>query len=231
MINNKFKLNQYKYLFFDLFHTLVSPGNLTYPEHEWEYINVSKDEWTKHSINTYEDRAIGKISDPKIIVENIIKSIGKSVDKNTLNKMTIIRKSRFHKCLTVINSNIKETLKELYKRNYKLCLISNADVIDIQGWETSPISKYFEQAIFSCKVGTAKPNSEIYTIAINKMNAKNHKSLFIGDGGCNEFIGAKENNMDTMMTTEFIKHTWPEKIDTLKENADYVINNLSELLN
>ena len=230
-MKEKFILNNYKYLFFDLFHTLTSPGNITCSDYEWNYINVSKNTWITHSMNTYKERSLGLISDPQEIVFNIAKSIGINVDNKTLIKMTNIRINRFKKCLSIINKSIQETLNELFNRNYRLCLISNADIIDIQGWADSPISKYFEQAIFSCNVGTAKPDSKIYRIAINAMNAKFNEMLFIGDGGSDEFIGAKENSMDTMITTEFIKDTWPEKIKDLKVNADYSISNLKELLN
>jgi hypothetical protein len=37
--------------------------------------------------------------------------------------------------------------------------------------------------------------------------------------------------MDTLMTTEFITDTWPEKINEIRKDADFVVPGLSELLN
>ena len=75
-----------------------------------------------------------------------------------------------------------------------------------------------------------KPGKEIYEFALKKMQAKPDDCLFIGDGGSDEFIGAKSFNMDTLMTIEFIKDLWPERIDKIKQNADYIISALCEII-
>ena len=49
----------------------------------------------------------------------------------------------------------------LKRKGIKLCLISNADIIDKMYWLDSPIAKYFDEAVFSCDVVYVKPNSRI----------------------------------------------------------------------
>ena len=93
------------------------------------------------------------------------------------------------------------------------------------------MSKYFSSSIFSYDVGVLKPNKEIYQIAINSVNADINKSVFIGDGGHNELLGAKSLGFQTILTTEIISKTWPDNIQRLSKDADYVINSLSELIN
>ena len=62
------------------------------------------------------------------------------------------------------------------------------------------------------------------------MDATPEKSLFVGDGGSNEFGGAKRFQIDTLMTIEFIKDLWPEKIDEIKANADFFVTKLDEII-
>ena len=232
--NNRFTTNllleKYKYLFFDLFHTLTYPGLIEHTQYEWDIAGVSEEEWTFHSMKTSSGRAIGLIDDPRSIIEEIVSSIGLMINDDHLTQITEIRINRFKRCLIDISNNILYTIKELYERGLKLCIVSNADVIDIMGWPESPLSGYFKKAVFSCYAGVAKPDPEIYRIALNEMGANTENTLFIGDGGSNEFIGAKELKIDTLMTVEYIKNLWPERIPQIKKYADFTVNELGEML-
>jgi putative hydrolase of the HAD superfamily len=55
-------------------------------------------------------------------------------------------------------------------------------------------------------------------------------SVFIGDGGSNELYGAKQIGLSTIMITGLIKEIWPDKIEAIKTYADYVIENIDELI-
>jgi putative hydrolase of the HAD superfamily len=52
----------------------------------------------------------------------------------------------------------------------------------------------------------------------------------VGDGGSNELQGAKKLGITTIMITAFIRDMSREKIDERKKFADYVIENIDELL-
>lgn len=59
-------------------------------------------------------------------------------------------------------------------------------------WNKSPLSKLFDDTIFSYEVGYLKPQTEIYEIALKKMNVNSEGCIFIGDGGSDELRGAKK---------------------------------------
>ena len=54
--------------------------------------------------------------------------------------------------------------------------------------------------------------------------------LFVGDGGSNELEGAHACGITTVMITGIVKKLWPDTIERKKIHADFVIENLSELL-
>jgi putative hydrolase of the HAD superfamily len=224
-------MKEYNFYFFDLYHTLVKiePYYIV-DKREYNLLGITQEKWNEFIDFDYENRALGKVNDPDQIIKNIITQKVVDISDKLITEIIDIRKLRFKKALVEVKQSIFDAIFELNKRNKRLILISNADALDKMYWDESPLSVYFHEAIFSCEVGYMKPNIEIYNIAIQKINADISKSVFIGDGGHNELKGAKEIGMDTVLTTEIIHDYWPEKINDLIVNADYTINNLSEIL-
>lgn len=220
-----------KYCFFDLFFTLVAPDCfLNEVEYIQENTNLSIKEWDKISSEVYHDRAVGKVNTPEDIIFQILNQAKISLDKETINKIKDMRIEKFRKTLINVEKSILSSLELLRKNGYKLCLVSNADVIDKMHWNESPLAKYFDVAIFSCDLGFIKPQEEIYLQALARMGASTSESVFIGDGGHNELFGAKEIGFKTILTKQFTINLWPEKLKELSAHADLVIDDLSELL-
>ena len=226
----KIKLNKYSTIFFDLYHTLTYPGLTKYKKYEWDVFNVTKEFWAYHSMKTYHDRGIGKVSRPEKIIENILLSANIPQEELKVKEAISIRINKFRDCLIHVPKNILKTVRHLSSLNKQLCLISNSDVIDKMGWDLSPLKDYFKCAIFSCDVGILKPDERIYKRALEQMETIPEKSLYIGDGGSHEFEGAKRLSIDTLMTIEFIKDLWPEKIDEIRKHADFIISKLDEII-
>ena len=147
-----------------------------------------------------------------------------------MKEATAVCIEKFTASLIHVNKNIVDTVRHLFKLNKQLCLISNADVIDKMGWDKSPLKEYFKCAFFSCDIGILKPDERIYKLALRKMNATPETSLFVGDGAANELEGAKRLKIDTLMTIEFIKDLWPEKIYRIRKHADFVVSKLDEII-
>ena len=96
----------------------------------------------------------------------------------------------------------------LHQKDIKLCLISNADIIDRAYWTMSPLACIFDEAIFSCDIGILKPDKKIYDYAMRCLNVKSNESIFIGDGGSDELNGAKRAEMKTVFTEYFGKEKY-----------------------
>lgn len=107
-------------------------------------------------------------------------------------------------------------------------MISNADAIDVKYWKKYPLYNLFDETIFSYEVGCLKPKSKIYSIALNKMNAKPEECIFIGDGGSNELKGAKKLGIKTILTTYLLKRN-EKQLNKLNEFADYYNKDFREI--
>jgi len=101
--------------------------------------------------------------------------------------------------------------------------------MEAQAWDRSPVVDMFDTTLFSCHVGLVKPEPEIYNMAMRNLNVQAQDSIFVGDGGSNELKGARNCGLTTVMITGIIKEIWPDKIEARKKDADFVIENISEL--
>ncbi len=216
-------------VFFDLFYTLVALQE-SGDRKECDVLGVTFEEWDKHTENLelYKKRATSSNMTPLDIIEAILEYMDLAVDDDKKNEMVVLREERFKRALIDVDDSILNVLKNLKHKGLKLCLISNADVIDVMHWDKSPLNQMFDEVIFSYKIGYLKPECEIYELALKKMNVNPENSIFVGDGGSNELEGAKAVGMNTVLT-EYLLHRCSGPDNHIKEFADYCIKDFTEL--
>ena len=218
-----------KAVFFDLFFTLA---NLEYQsENEFTLLNISRQEWEASAENAdvYRLRATGKLKTEKEMLESMAAGLPFSVAENQLEKLVEIRNDRYRKSLTKIHPDIISTLKELKDSGIKLCLVSNADIIDKKYWGISPLKDYFDAVIFSCDVGMVKPDKAIYQLAMERMRTTADNCYFVGDGGSNELSGAKNCGITTVLT-EFLTVKDSATRENILKSADFVVQDFKQLI-
>jgi putative hydrolase of the HAD superfamily len=223
-------LGNKKAYIFDLFHTLTDL------ESKWsklpttsKFLGIDTHMWNeKLQFGTY-DRLCGRIKDEFQIIRDLVDQIDKSISNEKIKEAIEIRKKRFGESLINIPNKNIEILNNLKRKNIKIGLISNADVMEIAYFHKSPLNNIFDSTIFSCDVGFAKPDFEIYQMSLKELKIDSKEAVFIGDGGSDELIGAKKAGLTTIMITGIIKELWPEKIPDRRKWADYEIEFLNEL--
>jgi putative hydrolase of the HAD superfamily len=222
--------NNIEVVFFDLFFTLITPKYNNNNNNENDVLGISKEQWEEYAEDNdlYLERAIGKENNPQKIIERIIEKSEIKASDNQIKEILELRKNRFEKALTDVDCKVLEVLSDIKKSGKRLCLISNADAIDVMYWKQSPLSDLFNDAVFSYKVGYLKPQSEIYHIGLNKMNTSVEKSVFIGDGGADELRGAKKLGMKTILSEYFLEKERKEQ--HIINFADYSIKDFGEIL-
>lgn len=216
-------------IFFDLFFTLIIP-KYHLQQNENDVLGLSVEEWELYAEYemTYKRRAIGIVNSPEEIINEIVDSMPFSVSEMQKKKLLAFRKERMKNALINVKFEIVETIQKLRDNGIKIGLISNADVIDAMYWPESPLYNLFNDAVFSYEVKCLKPNSDIYNIAIQRMNVNPEKSVFVGDGGSDELLGARKVGMKTVFT-EHLDIKEPNKRNKIMEGSDYHILHFSEL--
>ena len=191
------------WLFVDLFFTLCSPfapGART----EWDALGIPKEAW----LTRVEDEAmcvrreLGQLFDtPEGLMRDVLRRTGLALDERLIRELTDIRIERMRRAVTQIRPEILRTLDALHESGHRLCLVSNADVIDTLHWRESPLAARMDETVFSHLVHARKPDEAIYRIALERTGADPARSAFIGDGGSDEHRGAKRAGLRTILVT------------------------------
>jgi putative hydrolase of the HAD superfamily len=218
-------------ILFDLFHTLTalestwSPGPMTH-----QLLGVSKEAWNEQLQEQSRARLAGQMRDPVTIIRTMAHAIDPGICESTIAAAVKNRVERFAGALLRVPQETLGVLSSLRRRGKSLGLISNADCMEVAGWDGSPLAPLFDSVIFSCRVGWVKPERQVYQACMSALEVVPEQCVFVGDGGTHELEGAKKLGIVTVMVTGIIRELWPESIGERKKHADFVIENLSELL-
>ena len=218
-----------KAVFFDLFFTLIYPSYSI--ENEYDVLGISSSEWESYAENNilYDERAKGKIRNEREIIDRIVNIMPYKVTEEQKRKILLKREERMKRALLSVDNKVLEILGRVREKGVKIGLISNADIIDIKYWNDSPLSAFFDSVIFSCDVGILKPETEIYQLAMKRLNVKPEESIFIGDGGSNELFGARRAGMKTIFS-EYLDCKSKIQKEMIIKYSDYHIESFDDIL-
>ena len=216
---------------FDLFHTLTTAEAVsTWGRNTHEILWVTMEAWLEQLFENSRERLIGQVRDPFTMIGTMAHVIDPAIPFEKIEAATENRRRRFENALKQIPEASRKVLARLKAEGKKLGLISNADVMEKAAWPDSPAAGLFDCAIFSCDVGHAKPDREIYEICLRALDVEPGDVVYVGDGSSNELAGARALGMTTVMMTGVIKELWPERVEPRLRHADFVIEKLDELV-
>jgi putative hydrolase of the HAD superfamily len=216
---------------FDLFHTLTGL------ESEWsdlpvtsDFLGIDRRAWDRLLRESSRQRLTGEQSDPFLIVRGLADQIDPTIADEKIREAVEIRMRRFRHSLQRIPQTNVDALKRLRKAGLRLGLISNADKMEVAAWSDSPLAGLFDVEVFSCDVGLVKPEPAIYRKYLDGLHLSAEECMYVGDGGSNEMIGAREVGLKTVLVTGVIAELWPERIPARIEITDHHIEWMPEIL-
>ncbi|HEM3682831.1 TPA: HAD family hydrolase [Streptococcus suis] len=121
-----------------------------------------------------------------------------------------------------------ETIEVLEKlsQNYRLGIIANQSTSIRELLKAWGIESYFQLIILSEEVGLSKPDTTIFTLALQKANIPADRVVYVGDRYDNDILPAKSLGMHTVrILTGFGKYTR----ENGKWKSDWVVSSLKEL--
>jgi len=222
---------QIKGVIFDLFHTLTGL------ESEWsdlpwtsDVLGIDRKLWDRVLTKISRWRLVGEHRDPYFIVRKLAHEVDPTLPDDRIRDATEIRLKRFQHSLQRIPGENIEMLGHLRQAGLRLGLISNADAMEVAAWAGCPLAGLFDVEVFSCEVGHVKPEPAIFHKCLDALGLKSEECLFVGDGGSNELIGAKEVGLTTVFVSGVIAELWPERIPQRIEAADHHVVWVSQIL-
>lgn len=93
------------------------------------------------------------------------------------------------------------TLGALRERGIATGLVSNCTEEVALVWETTAFAGLFDAEVFSATAGCAKPEREIYELALARLGVPASEALFVGDGANDELRGAEEVGLTPVLVT------------------------------
>ena len=220
-----------KVILFDLFQTLTNTDLWEHSRpHTAELLGLDSELWKEMVFHGSRDRLVGKLTEPVEIMRMMAHGIDKTIPPEVIRTAAENRIERFKETLSRISPRVVETLEELRRRGHRLGLVSNADVTETIGWAGSPLNGLFDTVVFSWEDGYAKPEREIYHIALERLGAAADEAVFIGDGGSGELEGARRVGIETVMAAGVIRRIWPRDIEARLRHADGIVEAIDELL-
>ena len=120
---------------------------------------------------------------------------------------------------------LKDVLKELKDRRYKLALVTSADQEIAMGFiKNQKLEKYFQNYVFGNEVKKAKPDPESYNLALKRANASSDSVVVIEDS----YNGVKSAKKAGAFVIGLANNQTKEEL--LNAGADKSVNELKEIL-
>ena len=207
---------------FDLFHTLTGL------ESEWsdlpltcDILRIDRRAWDEVITQKSRWRLSGEQRDPFLIIRGMARLIRPEIADTLVREAVAIRLQRFRHALQRIPAENVGMLKRLRAAGLRLGLVSNADAIEVASWADCPLAGLFDSEVISCEVGMVKPEPEIFCKCLDELALPAGECMFVGDGGSNELVGAKQLGLITVFVSGVIAELWPERIPARIASADH----------
>jgi putative hydrolase of the HAD superfamily len=173
---------------FDLFETLVteSAASVRRASSLARQLRVNEDAYKRYWGPRRQGIVLGRSSFRDTLFE-IARTLGATPEESLLDHLRSERVRQKAAVLHDVEPDVLATIEALRGRGLKLGLITNCFAEDVVGWDSSPLYSFFDVALFSCAVGLAKPDPQIYLLACRELHLLPAHALFIGDGGRTNF--------------------------------------------
>lgn len=186
-----------KVVLFDLFETLVTQKYADRPSEQSfvDKLGLDLDDVRAWWGDSARDRMTGKFATYQEMLSALCNSLGASVESATIEEMSRDRLRRKREYLLGVEAEMLQALSQFRANGWTIGIVSNATPDEVVYWPECPLRDAVDDAVFSCQVGYMKPDSEIYSLACNRLGIAPTKTVFVGDGGFDELQGAAEVGM------------------------------------
>jgi len=203
---------------FDLFGTVVVPFSMRGHEEGLErigpVIGLDPDHCNSVWRSDYEDRVRGRSGAIEDQLQAMAAAVGSHIAAEPLRQAAIIYRERCDAMMEPVPT-AWETLTALGGRGIPIGLVSNTAPDFAAAFERSGLRRFFASCTFSCDVGHAKPEREIYRAGADALGMRRDQLLFVGDGSDDELAGAERAGLKPALVDSNTIDTYDSKRDAV----------------
>ncbi len=213
-------VNRFRGVLFDLFGTVVVPFSMTRHQEALAQVaaiaGLEADRCNAAWRDDYENRVRGRSGAIGDQLLAMAAAAGTSIADEPLARATAVYRDY---CVTMMEPlpTAWETLAALAGKGVPLGLVSNTAPDFAAAFERSDLRRFFASCTFSCDLGYAKPEREIYLAGAATLELPLDQLLFVGDGSDDELAGAARAGLtpalveaDTADTYDAERGTMPD---------------------
>ena len=194
-----------KAVIFDMFETLVTHyrSQQYFGEDIAKDLGITEEKFREIWDQRDHERSVGLLT-----FEDVIQEI---MEKNGIRSETLLNQVSQRRTKTKVevfmhlHEEILPLLAELKRRNIKIGLISNCFSEEVFAIRGSKLYPYFDASMLSYEQGVMKPDKEIYSRCLKKLNVSSQECLYVGDGGSKELETATEMGMKALQATWYFE--------------------------
>ena len=224
-------MGKYRWLFFDLFDTLVLVDEKVYYEgkkESAELAGLNPEQFLSAWKSTSDDALVGKLKDPFARATAALKIMG-AEDRSLSAKIAMYDIEILQRCVSFYDG-ATESLASLREAGFNLALLSNATATTAFIISSLHLRDRFDHLILSYEIGCKKPDPLFFKKAFERTDAVPGETLFIGDGANRELDAALEAGIDPLRISHPVKaHSFMNK-EALSSNNHREVHSFKELL-
>jgi putative hydrolase of the HAD superfamily len=178
---------------FDLFDTLCHLDEDQYREgkrRSARILGVDPDSYFDAWLALQERSQRGQLRSARERIQEVCRALGRSPGEEPLDTAARLEEQVLRRCST-LHADVLPTLDRLRQfPGLRMGLVSNATSSARPLLRPLGLQGYFPVAVFSCEVGSVKPEPAIYREACTRLSVPVRRCLFVGDGNARELDGA-----------------------------------------
>jgi len=179
----------YEAVVFDLFGTLIQERTAQVNEEIAARVGLPVNRFVQLWVEGYRSRMTGSCT----VEAGFLRAcdvLGVPNPESDLLHFMEARLRYLRETLTRFQPGAVIALTSLVAGGVPLVLLSNA-TLDVPAlWASSALAPYFTASVFSCEIGTMKPDPKAYHAACSTIAVEPRRCLFVGDGNDGELGGA-----------------------------------------
>ena len=202
-----------KAVIFDLYETLVTEF-----DPDWEppkrslanRLGISDDGFQERFERLNDEWEIGRIADFEELLSRVCEESGRVVPASVVGEL-VRERSATLVGLNEIDPAIVEMIEKIKSMGLRVGVVTNVSNLDLSGWPKSELAPLIHHVVPSFEVGVLKPDPLIYKRALEALQVEASETVYVGDGGNDELVGAHRVGMTPIWATWFLDR-WPHGI-------------------